>query len=538
MTSLSKFYFEHATLLPHQAVREAARLHDLAGTAGAEFAMLAIRHEPEDVHSVRDVLAVLAAGRDRPPNIEAARSRRRVRLIEHAPRRLDLAERLIGHEDRLIVASGIRSEWAQMLPELPTQVLVCELPSEGAATLHPRIAEEAARVQEALALAESSAGLRWIVFFHSLGLMVPESLVERLVGSRSEELVRAAEEQGLGGFLQVVSPVGEPMLRTASEPVALLAAQGHFTDADLVSFVVTLVRLLAASDDPVDRRVIMDVLAGLQRTGRRRAAREALGSALLLQEWWRRLGPREALRWANLCITLDRPRLGLRIIAPALERTETRGTPAGSPALLAAHTGKGDAAVHLRRARARLLHRQALRSKAAADLEAARAAFLSLLEEEEVDPYTELAIARFEATTGAPSGSLLSGGRRRAAEEDPLLRAALGQMLVDTGQPERALELLGEVDLPPADVEAYPAHVLVAGNVAAMAYRSLGRDDDADHLLHAVLHLDPTNLEALLALGTAARQRGDTQVANAWLHRLLQIDPDHERARRMTASEP
>lgn len=128
-----------------------------------------------------------------------------------------------------------------------------------------------------------------------------------------------------------------------------------------------------------------------------------------------------------------------------------------------------------------------------------------------------------------PDPSLLADIERFEAEyarrPDGLVFARLADAYRKTGDPERALSILG-------DGLARHPNYFSALIVQGKAFRDLKRGAEADGAFRRVLELDAENLVALQALAELARERDELDEAADWYERLVQVDPLNEDAAR------
>ena len=104
------------------------------------------------------------------------------------------------------------------------------------------------------------------------------------------------------------------------------------------------------------------------------------------------------------------------------------------------------------------------------------------------------------------------------APKRPDLRAALGQGYFMSGRIDKALEEFKKlIDIEPS-ARSYA--------FVALAYRNLGRFDDAKQYVLKGLKLDPNNNTCLLNLGFIAEAQGDREGAAATFEKILRSDPE------------
>jgi tetratricopeptide (TPR) repeat protein len=98
------------------------------------------------------------------------------------------------------------------------------------------------------------------------------------------------------------------------------------------------------------------------------------------------------------------------------------------------------------------------------------------------------------------------------------VRAALGQSYFMSGRIDKALDEFKKLISIEPSARSYA--------FVALAYRNLGRFDDAEQYVLKGLKLDPNNNTCLLNLGFIAEAQGDRVAAEAAFEKILRTDPD------------
>jgi tetratricopeptide (TPR) repeat protein len=112
---------------------------------------------------------------------------------------------------------------------------------------------------------------------------------------------------------------------------------------------------------------------------------------------------------------------------------------------------------------------------------------------------------------------LLESGLRVAPQRTDMI-ASLGECYFMAGKIDKAIEQFTKL----ADIE----HTARAYAFLGLAYRHLGRFDDAKKYFQLGLQIDPRNPSCLYNLGFIAERQGDSAQAESFFQRALRIDPD------------
>ncbi|MBC7791975.1 MAG: tetratricopeptide repeat protein [Anaerolineae bacterium] len=125
--------------------------------------------------------------------------------------------------------------------------------------------------------------------------------------------------------------------------------------------------------------------------------------------------------------------------------------------------------------------------------------------------------------------SLISDLERQFSENPRRVFARLANEYRKTGDSDRAIEMCR------AHIPQQPGYI--SGHIVlGQALFDRGELDDARQTFETALALDPENLIALRQMGDISRQRGDTNAAQNWYQRLLDVDPQNEEITAIVAS--
>lgn len=131
------------------------------------------------------------------------------------------------------------------------------------------------------------------------------------------------------------------------------------------------------------------------------------------------------------------------------------------------------------------------------------------------DAYRKLALVYWRQGRAADAIATLELALRNGITQSEV-RIKLGEYLAESGQPERAIELLG----PTAGND--PDALTTLGN----AYTRAGRERDAVNTFNRLLALDPSNALAYENIGAAQLRAGDAAGAERSLRRAIDLDPN------------